>query len=411
MGGLASFDGRVRVAVMILVLASGSCTSAVAPSMASPSIAVSPPATGVEVTPSPTEGLSATWTRVADQPALRVVQLSRVVWTGTRFVATGSGGQFLDSLDGRTWHLQEASWPEGQVWGIAVGTRGVVAVGQLNTRAASWYSTDGLKWTIGPDEETLHAAADAQIRMRGVVETADGWLAVGDEDEPCQVVCPAAARAVVWRSSDGMRWEQEPAVAALEGAVMTGLTPGGPGYVAVGQSVPFPSAGVVWTSPTGVEWSRVDDAPVFHAPPGTDQTFGAAIHGVATGSDGVLVAVGSVATQGEQGSALAWWSTDGRTWSAATGERFLYGQLFSVAATPSGFLATGPSGTASCQGGIWFSSDGASWSCVADGQQFLDFAAYAAAGSDDVEVVVGFGPPYTLPGGGPAASVWTRPIP
>lgn len=246
------------------------------------------------------------------------------------------------------------------------------------------------------------------MRMSDVTETEGGWLAVGEEDQPCEIMCPAEARAVVWTSVDGIHWTQEPASLSLANAVMTGVTRGGPGYVAVGQSLPMPTSGAVWTSADGQSWSKVADAPVFHAPPGTDQTFGAVVHAVRVGKDGILVAVGQVGTQGDIGSALAWWSTDGRTWTAGTGDRFLYGQLFNVAATPTGFLATGPSGLPSCLGGIWSSTDGRSWSCVAGDAAFADFAAYSAAASPDREVVVGFGPPFSLPGGGPSASAWVR---
>ena len=206
-----------------------------------------------------------------------------------------------------------------------------------------------------------------------------------------------------------MHWTQGAASPELANAVISGVARGGPGYVAVGQSVGVPTPGVVWTSTDGQSWSKVADAPVFHAPPGTDQTFGAVMNAVTVGKDGTLVAVGQVGSQGAIGSALAWWSTDGRTWTAGAGDRFLYGQLFNVAAAPSGFLATGPSGDRSCMGGTWSSTDGRSWTCVAGDPAFTDFAAYAAAGSPDVEVVVGFGPPFEFPGGGWTASVWVRP--
>ena len=348
------------------------------------------------------------WERAPDQPSLRGVQLYQVVWTGARFVGTGSDGQFLDSVDGRTWNLQTQSWPTGHVWGIAASARGAIAVGALDGHAASWHSTDGLTWIIGPDDASLGTASEAQTRMRGVTETDGGWLAVGEEDQPCQILCPAAARAVVWTSADGIRWTQERASRSLASALMTGVTRGGPGYVAVGQSLPNPTSGVVWTSADGRSWSRVADGPVFHAPPGTDQTFGASMSAVTVGDGGTLVAVGKVGTQGDIGSALAWWSIDGRTWSAGSGDRFLEGQLFGVAATATGFLATGPSGANSCLGGIWSSTDGRSWTCAAEDPAFEDFAAYAAAGSPDVEVVVGFGPPFSMPGGAPSASVWVR---
>jgi hypothetical protein len=413
-------DRRARALAIAMLLVSTACSTAAAPSPIGTSAGTFPPTTSPTASPSasptaspspsasPTPSVGEDWERVPDQPSLRNVQLYQVAWTGARFVGTGSDGQFLDSTDGRTWNLQGQSWPTGQVWGIAASARGAIAVGELDGRAASWHSSDGLKWTIAPDDASLDAASDAQIRMRGVTETDDGWLAVGEEDESCQINCPAAARAVVWRSADGIHWTQERASRSLASALMTGVTRGGPGYVAVGQSLPNPTSGVVWTSADGLAWSRLADGPVFHAPPGTDQTFGASMSAVTLGNAGTLVAVGTVGTQGDKGSALAWWSTDGRTWTAVKGDGFLNGQLFDVAATSRGFVATGPSGADSCLGGIWTSTDGRSWICSADDPAFADFAAYSGAGSPDVEVVVGFGPPFSMPGGAPAASVWVR---
>lgn len=379
-------------------------------SVANPGLDLTPAPTvspGSNPTASPTASVAGAWKRAPDQPSLRAVQLQHVIWTGTRFVATGTDGSFLESPDGLAWSLQDQSWPTGQVWGMAAASRGVVAVGEIDGHAATWFSSDGSTWSIGPDAGSLHASDGAVIRMRDVTETGDGWLAVGEEDEPCQIGCPLPIRAVIWTSADGIDWSQAPADASLANAAMTGVTRAGPGYVAVGQSSPMPTPGVVWTSTDGRSWSRVADAPILHPPPDTDQTFGAFMQAVTIGREGTLVAVGSVGSQ-EVASALAWWSTDGETWAAGTGDRFRYGQLFDVAATPTGFLATGPSGALSCLGGIWSSTVGRSWSCVAEDPAFTDFAAYAAAASPYVEVVVGFGPPFFFASGGPSASVWVR---
>ena len=120
-----------------------------------------------------------------------------------------------------------------------------------------------------------------------------------------------------------------------------------------------------------------------------------------------IVAVGSVASQGDVGSALAWVSTDGRAWQRGTASDFLNGQLFSVAVVPGGFLGTGPSGTDSCLGGIWFSADGNAWTCIATDSSIGGFAAYAGAASAATTVVVGLAQTeVSLP-----ASIWTRPLP
>ena len=426
----ASIDRRSWILTIAILLVSAACTSQGTPSPGDSSTESSRATVSPTASPSrtalPKPVVAGAWERVPDQPSLRAVQLLEVVWTGTRFVATpGYVAQFLDSVDGQTWNLQGPSWPSAFVAGIATGTRGIVAFGQLDDRAATWYSSDGLMWALGPDEASLRPASPvvpsptgafvARMRMNDVTETDDGWLAVGEEYQQCQIDCATsgvttAPRTVLWTSADGIHWMPEPDSPSFANARVTGVTRGGPGFVAVGGSFLMPSAAVVWTSVDGRSWSRVEDAPVFHAPPGTDQTFGAGMSAVTTGRDGTLVAVGTVGTQGEIGSALAWWSSDGQTWTAGIGDRFLYGQLFNVAVTPTGFLATGPSGGDSCLGGIWSSTDGRSWRCVAEVQAFADFAAYVAAGSSNVEVVVGFGPPFSLPGGAPSASVWVRSV-
>lgn len=420
--------GRGSVVAVALLLTLVACTSSgvrstgtnpgesSAPATASPTLTAPPnasptptaPATASPTPTAPPISVGA-WERAPDQASLRAVQLELVAWTGTRFVASGveedGAVRFLDSRDGRTWNLQPEVWPTGVVWGITAGTHGVVAVGQIDDRAASWYSPDGVQWTVSADDPSLHGAVGWDVRMSDVTETTTGWLAVGSESEPCQeVMCTQAGQGLVWTSADGIRWTQEPASSALADAGMSGVTRGGPGYVAVGGSR-------VWTSTDGRSWSSVADAPVFRPPPGTDQTFGVSIRAVTMGENGTLVAVGLVLTQGAVGSALAWWSSDGRTWSAATGDRFLNGQLTDATRTPTGLLAVGGSGADSCLGGIWSSADGRSWTCVADDSAFTGFAAYAAAASADVEVVVGFGQPYTLPdSGASSAVVWTRSV-
>ena len=248
--------------------------------------------------------------------------------------------------------------------------------------------------------------------MADAVATPAGWLAVGQEVVSCEFDCGswAAVRADVWTSKDGLSWTREPASSALANAAMAGVVKGGPGYVAAGSApdkaatTEGPVHAVVWTSADGHTWTRVKDAPVFHAPADTDQSFGASISGIATDGNRI-VAVGTVPSQDDVSSALAWWSDDGRTWQRGTGERFHYGQLWNVASVPGGFLGTGPSGPDSCLGGIWSSADGTTWSCIAADAPFNGSVAADAAASPTVELVVG----YDTSGG--ASILWTRPVP
>ena len=352
------------------------------------------PTAAPAATPSQTMGLpTATgWRSVADQPSVTGGQPSAVVWTGTRFIATGYGpdnhGEILDSSDGLAWHPQIVESSPGYIGPIAVGSHGIVALGTSEVGTAAWVSPDGLAWT-SRDDAFPASGVDPEdyVAVNDVVDTDSGWLAVGREEPPCGLGCGPVVRSFVWTSPDGLHWTEVPHQASLDHAGMTSVTRAGAGFVAVGLAG---NHGAVWTSPDGRVWSRVPDAPLFHAPSGTDQTFGASMTGVTTAT-GTIVAVGVVGTQDGVGSALAWWSADGRHWSRATGTRFRYGQLFDVNAVPGGFLAVGPSGGRSCLGGIWSSADGRAWQCIAADPMFADFGPYAVAASPELVVVVGLG--------------------
>lgn len=366
-------------------------------STATPTVAPTPVPTP---TPTPVAG---PWTLGADSTSLQKIQFYTVIWTGTRFAAGAilmdGSAVFLDSTDGLTWHLQAASWKNTTIRHIAVGTGGLVAVGDRAGRMVSWTSTDGLAWTLTPDATSKHPAAGDSLKASGVATWSGGWIAVGEEDPTCMTGC-APVRAVVWTSADGAVWTPVAAAPELATAAMQAVTYWQGQYIAVGRAGKFAA---VWTSTDGKVWARVPDTAAFHAPAGTDQTIGAGMAGVAAGSDRV-VAVGQVFTQGDVGSALAWSQTVGGPWKSATGDKFLSGQMFAVSVVPTGFLAVGPSGSPSCLGGIWSSVDGAIWKCEASAAAFDGFAPYDAASSPTREIVVGFG----RPGGAMTGAVWSR---
>lgn len=398
----------VGSALVIVLVGCTSAPASIGPSVG-PSVAASPPASpSVEPTSVPTlaptpgpsyyAGLPTAvgWRQVPDQPSVTDGQPLAVVWTGRRFVATSigadNGGDVLDSVDGITWHRGARPVGTSTIGLLAVGPRGIVALGTSETASdagtAALASPDGLTWTSRDNAFPVFGLGTDTVQVTDVVATGTGWLAVGREDPECQFDCNLApVRALVWTSGDGLHWTRVANQTSFGHAAMTSVTLGGPGFVAVGQAG---NHAAVWTSTDGKAWSRVPDATLFHAPSGTDQTFGAWMTDVAA-ADGTIVAVGMVGTQGDVGSALAWWSTDGRHWSRATGKRFLYGQLFSVGVVPGGFLAVGPSGSDSCLGGMWASADGRAWACIASKPAFTNFGPYTVAASPDLVVVVGLG--------------------
>jgi hypothetical protein len=186
---------------------------------------------------------------------------------------------------------------------------------------------------------------------------------------------------------------------------MNAVAAGSPGFVAAGTGS---GRAVLWTSTDGSTWSRVPDAPMFGARPGSGP--GASISGVGVaGRPGLTVVMGWAYGVGPGGepAVIAWWSPDGRTWTKAAVERGGGGQVFSVAATAARFLATGPSGEPSCRGGIWSSVDGATWTCEASAPAFEGFGPYAAAGSPTTEVAVGLtSADGDSPDGLPGAAWW-----
>jgi hypothetical protein len=349
---------------------------------------------------------TAEWRLVPDQPSLTTASLQLVVWTGARFVATGSDGDravVFDSPDGRTWHAQSALPARGLRLGayafrrLAVGPMGVVIIGWPDGErppAMSWYSPDGLTWTVAPDQPSLHATSGEWLQMNGVTAVDRGWIAVGEENPVC--MCTSSwISAVVWSSGDGLHWTRKTVGEDLAHAAMTSVTAGGPGLVAVGHALDAkPAAGtnvlnlhaVVWTSTDGASWSRVPDTDAFHLPGGTDP---AAV--VSNGKR--LVAVGTTTIENDLPASVAWWSDDGRGWIRAEANQPPHGPTDGVVVAPGGFMAleSDASGPSSCLGGIWTSVDGTTWSCAVTSGAPAGFSPRSIAVSPDAEVVVGNG--------------------
>ena len=398
-----------RLAIMILpVLLIGGCastTSTVPPAQGSyaPSEAAVTAAPTPSPTPQPTATLTAAatptplvtprpvgaaWTEVPAQSSVRAVQMLDVAWTGKRFVAVG-GGAFLDSTDGVIWHRHKADIGVGFTR-LASGPAGVVAVDGLS----SWTSSDGLAWAEHSKVFRIPDVGSDSVTVTDVVATSGGWLAVGRQDPECQTNCGSEpTKAWVWTSDDGVSWTRVADQEAFKGGGMVSVARGSSGFVAVGAAA---GHAAIWTSPDGLTWSRVPDDPMFHGPSSLGG-LPVAVTGVAI-RDGVTVVVGVATAQdtcpsGDAATSCpgvrAWWTADGHIWSKASVEKAKDGQVFGVATTIDGFLATGPSGGTSCLGGIWRSADGRAWRCDASAAAFQGFGPYAAAASDTVEVTVG----------------------
>jgi hypothetical protein len=227
------------------VLVGAGCVAAPSPQPPSPPATSTPvtsptptttPSAAPASTPKPTPVATASpppaaWLEVPPQDSVTGVQFEDVVWTGTRFVATGGGldevGAFLDSADGIKWHRQANA---GKGWSpsrLAAGPGGVVAVGSIGGRATSWFSADGLTWVVRRDAFPMPAVGTDEIEVTDVVARGDGWLAVGHQELVCQIDCGLEfIRAYVWTSNDGLHWTRLPNQDALKGGGMLAVAHG-----------------------------------------------------------------------------------------------------------------------------------------------------------------------------------------
>ena len=297
---------------------------------------------------------------------------------------------------------------------------GVVAVGTIGGRLASWTSPDGRR---GRHTEGIPKAPDGSRLDEDVVAVTDvvardgGWLAVGRRDPACTINCDLDPKRDVWTSSDGAKWTRVADQKAFKGGGMDAVARGDD----MGFAPPASPRAMPRSGPRPMAWhglaSRMPRCSVSRSR--RDWAYAVGVTGAAE-RDGVIVVVGQAYAQDTCGPGVpvrrcpgCTGLVVGRRADVVEGRRSrrpVDGQLFGVTATPDGFLATGPSGGRSCLGGIWASTDGRAWRCDASSPDFKGFGPYAAAASDRVEVAVG------LDDGGPDAgedsvylgAVWVR---
>ena len=213
---------------------------------------------------------------------------------------------------------------------VAAWDEGFVAVGIEKTdtevRGAVWTSPDGLTWQRSPHSEAAFGGATRFTDLTAVLPVGSSLLAAGTV-QPVDVLDVDAA---VWFSHDGGEtWTQvETPESSLgdPGAVrfqlVAGIAQGGPGFIMVATEQNLagsPSGeyvnGLVWSSPDGVDWTRVFD----HKPDFNQQTM----QDVAFTQFGFFA--GGYDTQGEETQAAVWSSTDGGTWSQTPHSEIVFG--------------------------------------------------------------------------------------
>ncbi|MGI9622458.1 MAG: sialidase family protein [Acidimicrobiales bacterium] len=218
----------------------------------------------------------------------------------------------------------------------------------------------GFRWSQLPHDEAVFGVEGVSFDpvMTSVTAGGPGLVAVGTDGTHYESEGHLGefGDAAVWTSVDGITWSRAPHdETVFGGAAMSSVTVGGPGLVAVGGT----SAGAaVWTSVDGITWSRVPhDETVF----GGDADMGR----VTVGGPG-LVAVGPKFLEG---AAAVWTSADGLAWSRVPLDEEVFGgaSIGDVTAGGPGLVAVGSAWLEAEDRGVaavWTSVDGLTWSRV-----------------------------------------------
>ena len=204
--------------------------------------------------------------------------------------------------------------------------------------AAVWRSSDGLTWHADGGSGTFGGG-----RIWGVAAKAGTVVAVGTSGDPNYG--PAA----VWRWTEATGWRRGRIGPDAAGVMLT-VAVTASAFVAVGQNGHDDGA-LVWTSPDGLVWTAAPDQPAFHY-----AQMPVRMQSVVAGPSGLVA--GGWRSDAGNGSAVAWTSADGVTWSGAAWETtFSGGQVSGLAVSGRAVVAVGRTGYPdNNQAAIWVSA-------------------------------------------------------
>jgi hypothetical protein len=203
-------------------------------------------------------------------------------------------------------------------------------------------------WRRVPHDEAVFGGDGNQV-MQSVTVGGPGLVAVG------YVSLDGDWDAAVWTSPDGINWTRVLDDSVFGGTgdqEMRSVTAGGPGLIAVGTDSRVGKA--VWTSSDGLTWTRQ------YAEPDTEGTVHHVMDSVTVGGP-ALVAVGY-----DHSQAAVWTSPDGITWTRILDEAAFDGagsqEMLSVTAGGAGVVAVGYTDSEDgMDAAAWASSDGITW--------------------------------------------------
>lgn len=244
------------------------------------------------------------------------------------------------------------------------------------------------QWTRLAEQVGFGGTGDQVIS--GMTAGPAGYVAVGEDEAGL----PSDVRhAAVWFSRNGTQWNRIPSDGQFSDSAMSDVAwhPQSELFVAVGTHV---SEGAVWVSEEGEVWERTALLG-FDGPGG-----GIEMHAISPGGPG-LVAVGMEWLSEGSSIPAVWVSADGREW-IRTGDLTQFGDRAAmVDVTQHGDDLYAVGYVNETQPALWTSTDAEAWQQVALTTHIVDEATLAAIASDQTTLAITGSAPEDNP------EVWT----
>lgn len=156
--------------------------------------------------------------------------LSSIIWTGTRFVATGMNGDWYTSVNGAQWTTLMNGNVFNQVNSIATDGTNFIAVGNGGGVFRSTNITNANSWTD-------HSMSGTNV-LYSIIWTGTQFVTVGWN---------SSSGSAIYTSPNGTTWTRQ--ALGISSAMLRSVIFGGEQYVAVGAN------GTVVTSPDAITWT------------------------------------------------------------------------------------------------------------------------------------------------------------